>query len=673
VDAGGGTVSYTYDAAGNRLTVSDPNAHTTSFTYDTLSRVATKTEPLGGAWTYSYDLAGNKTSQTDPKGQTVQYQYDALNRLKTVTFPGGTVTFTYDANGNRTQMVDAAGTTTYAYDELNRLVSVTDPFGKVLQYDYDAGGNRTRLTYPDGKVVLYTYDVLNRLATVKDWLNQTTSYSYDDAGRLVHVTNGNGTVVDYGYDVAGRMTGLANKKGDGTVLSSYAYTLDPLGNQAASVQTEPLAQPDFVDGTVSYTADAENRLTSAGGETVAHDANGNVMTQGTDTFTWDANDRLVASTIGGMAGSYAYNGVGHRLRRTLGGVVTRYVVDPSVKLSTVVAETDGTGAITAYYVHGLGLIERIDSGGQARFYHYDYRGSTIALTDAIQAATASYAYSSFGAVVASSGTTANPFRYLGSHGIVDEGNGLLAVRARYYRPATGRFLSKDLIVAADGKTQTMHRYAYADNSPTNLMDLSGLTPTSAVDLWDVANWVWKPVRSAASFFLSFASVGREIETDRERNGGKSNRQAAYDRMVEMSGDLSASDDDFQESVEGVYEDAGEEVVDKGGRLVKAGFDFALGSGGLSSDPAKEVREAIIKSQTLRLGDLRITGGTALQIWKNWKFANKLQDFIYNGLTPEQRALLLANQLTALGLPTKAENPELWEVLGLNRLRLEKGK
>jgi RHS repeat-associated protein len=353
------------------------------------------------------------------------------------------------------------------------MTSFTDPFGKSIGYAYDAAGNRTGLTYPAGLLVTYTYDALNRMASVKDWLNQTTSYTYDAAGRFALTTNGNGTRAEYAYDAAGRMTLLANKKSDGSVISSYAYTLDPIGNQTASVQTEPLL-PDFEDQAESYAYDVENRLTAVNATAFTYDANGNMTSQGTDSFIWDANDRLVASSLGGVAGQYRYNGVGHRLERTLSGLTTRYLVDPNATLSTVLAETDAAGTITAYYVHGLGLVSRIEPGGATRYYHYDYRGSTIALTDATQAVTDSYAYDVFGALSGSTGRTANPFRYLGAAGVMDDGLSILSVRARYYSATLGRFLGKDMMTGADSDTQALHGYVYALNDPINRVDPSGL-------------------------------------------------------------------------------------------------------------------------------------------------------------------------------------------------------
>jgi RHS repeat-associated protein len=157
-----------------------------------------------------------------------------------------------------------------------------------------------------------------------------------------------------------------------------------------------------------------------------------------------------------------------------GGAVTRYVLDRVGRLAQVLAETGAAGNITAEYVYGLGLISRIDGKGRARYYHYDSRGSTIALTDAGGQITEAYAYDPFGRPI-SAAVSDNRFRYLGRHGVIDEQNGLLYIRARYYSTQRGRFITKDPTTGRDSDSQSLNRYVYALNNPIRLIDISGLS------------------------------------------------------------------------------------------------------------------------------------------------------------------------------------------------------
>ncbi len=471
-DPAGGTVTYAYDNVGNRTRMTDPNGNATTYEYDRANRLTRRTEPLGNATSYTYDAVGNLASRTDATGRTTSYTYDVLNRLIRIAYPNSTeVTFAYDKNGNRTQMVDGIGTSTYTYDALNRMLAAQDAFGKTLAYGYDFNGNVTTLVYPDGKTVTYAYDALDRMASVTDWQSRATTYTYDAASRLTRSQNPNGTRADYGYDAAGRLTGLSNRKNDGSVISSYAYTLDPIGNHLQVTQTEPLA-PILASKEIASAYDAENRLLTAGPTTFTYDGNGNMTARGADTFAYDPENRLTQSTIAGASVTYRYDGSGRRMERT-DGTSKRYVVDVNRPLPTVLAETDGSGSFTAYYVYGLGLVSRIYSDGNIRYYHFDFRGSTVALTDPTQAVTDTYAYDPFGKVLNSEGATPNPFRYVGRYALMDEGNGLLFVRARWYSQELGRFLTKDPLPGNELDGQSKNRYAYAFGNPVRLVDPSG--------------------------------------------------------------------------------------------------------------------------------------------------------------------------------------------------------
>jgi RHS repeat-associated protein len=70
--------------------------------------------------------------------------------------------------------------------------------------------------------------------------------------------------------------------------------------------------------------------------------------------------------------------------------------------------------------------------------------------------------------------TPNPFGYVGRYGVMEEGNGLKFMRARYYDETTGRFLNKDLIPGSITKPQSLNRYAYVSNNSVNGIDPSGL-------------------------------------------------------------------------------------------------------------------------------------------------------------------------------------------------------
>ncbi len=195
--------------------------------------------------------------------------------------------------------------------------------------------------------------------------------------------------------------------------------------------------------------------------------NGNTTRSGANSYTYDSENHLMS-----MNGTVTmlYDGDGNRVAKTANGVTTRYLVDdrnPS-GLPQVVEETVN-GMVTRQYTYGLQLISEnqlVSNTWTASFYGQDGSGSVRQLTNASQTVTDTYDYDAFGNKVNSTGTTPNNYLYRGEQ--YDPDLGLYYLRARYYNPATGRFLNVDPM-ADDGQ----RRYQYAAADPVDGMDPTG--------------------------------------------------------------------------------------------------------------------------------------------------------------------------------------------------------
>jgi RHS repeat-associated protein len=472
-DAKNGTVTFGYDGFGQLTLLADARSKTNSFAYDSAGNLIRTTNPVSGVTTYGYDVAGRLISMTDPKTNAFTYAYDGLDRPTEIRQAGAAlVRYAYDCC-NLSSVSNSAGVLQFQYDAANRLTAFINNFGQTIQYGYDANGNVTALTYPGGKVVQYQYDAGDRLSRVTDWLGNITSYSYDKAGNLARAVNANGTMAAYEYDAANRLVGLVNLKDDTSIISRYKYTLDGLGNRVNIAAFDP-APVVLASTNVSYTYDADNRIQAATGATFTHDANGNLTAIGgtkPTTFSYDIFNRLTQVAFINYAAQYQYDALGNRIARTVNGATTKYIVDPNGMLSKLLTETDGAGNTAAYYVYGLGLISKVMPTGQTYFYHYDGLGSTTALSDSAGNVVNKYAYDPFGNL--SSGgaeTVPNPLRYVGGFGVMDETNGLLFMRARYYSPTMGRFITKD----PAGLRADLNLYGYVRNKPITKVDPTGL-------------------------------------------------------------------------------------------------------------------------------------------------------------------------------------------------------
>ena len=457
--------SQSFDADGNVASLLNSNDNGLTFDYDAAGRLTKITYADGASVTKTYNNRGLVSQLVNGRGQTADYTYDAANRLISVSDQTGIIDYTYDNNGNLFTVADSVGTITREYDNLNRVIKFNDVFGNLIQYSYDEVGNIIGITYPGNKKVTYTYDDDNRLTKVTDWAGRETAYTYDANNRLTQIHNADSATVTMTYDVAGRITKYVDTS------YHFDYTYDSAGRLVAE---------EGYDFGVSYvlnvelTYDDANRIATYNGAQVDYDQDGNMISgpsqKGTSTYTFDSRNRLTA--MGGL--SYTCDAEGRRVSVTQDGNTTRYVVNPNSALSQVLMETTPAGEVIAYYVYGLGLLGRETADGAYHTYHYDYRGSTVALTDLTGAVTDRYYYDPFGALVSSTGETSNPFLYNGRDGVMTDENGLYYMRARYYNPMTKTFISRDPLIGNINRPLSLNLYAYVEGNPVMLIDPIGM-------------------------------------------------------------------------------------------------------------------------------------------------------------------------------------------------------
>jgi len=463
---------FGYDGNGNLTGLTDPKDQATGFEYYENNWLKKITYPEGAEESYTYNPVGTLDTKTDANSVVTTYGYDDLHRLTSITAPDLSIAYTYDMVGNLDTMIDSTGTTDYAYDNLDRLTNITYPNAKTIDYTYDAVGNITSIATDFG-TVNYAYYDNNLLDTITLPNSQQVTYQYDAADNLTRIDYPNATYTVFAYDTRNRLTNLTNYAPGDTVISTYAYTLDGVGNRTNVDLAEPLI-PGFETGTINYTYNLGNILATGDSTTYTHDANGNRTSKTIGTtvtsYTYDPLNRLTQVSDGTQTTQYIYNGLGQRVAKIEDGVQTNYLIDPNGILPQVLAEMDASNNLIAFYVYdGVGLVAKITPASEYYFYHYDGLGSTVAITDSSAQIVNAYAYSPYGMVGAQE-TIPNPFTYVGRFGVMAEGNGLYYMRARYYDPEVGRFINKDPIGYAGG----MNLYGYVGGNPINFVDPWGL-------------------------------------------------------------------------------------------------------------------------------------------------------------------------------------------------------
>ncbi len=493
--------NYSYDNRGMLDSVTLPVIGSTAYQYDSLGALVRITDLNGNDWDFGYTGMGLLNSGTDPLGNNTGYSYDNRGRLDDIDYANGdSCIYLYDATSNITSAWHTGGPSiNYSYDPLNRL-DTTDSLN--LEYDIEGrtinaedSGSDFGATYDDdGRIetvtydsffnfhVNYTYDPDNgRLTSVSDsYPSAQVDFSYDNDGLLTSMTRSNGVNGTFTYDDAGRLERIQ----EGTIID-LNYTLDDAGQVTeVDMANIPLAPWDCVTTeNDTFTYDAASQVNSSG---YIYDTRGRRTNAPAGTnYNWDGASRLTEIDTADLT----YNGIGGLVTHTQLGNTTHYYRNYALGLAPIVAEEDDTAsAFHRYYVWTPGgkLLYMIDpqDSNEAYFYHFDRTGSTLALTDSGGAVTDKYAYTPYGTLLQHDGANDQPFTFVGSAGVRQEGESgtLYQMRARYYDATTASFLSREPLWPLIGDPQQLNPYQYGLQQPINNVDPTGLAVSG--DLWE---------------------------------------------------------------------------------------------------------------------------------------------------------------------------------------------
>jgi len=572
-DFKGVVTAYGRDAQGNATTEASADIGTASTQYDNLGLPSQITDPLGQATTITRDALGRPTSLVFADGKTTTLRYD----------------LTANSKGYLSEIVDRSGTTEYTRDAFGRVTLKKQTLinGSVQQvsYGYNANGTLASIGYPNGGTLSHVYDATGRL-TGLNWngtplvsgiawnpLGQPTAWSwafsspaiaasrtYDTAGRLT------GTEFSsYVYDAAGRITSLTQNLyqpgdtdpthstiGSANITWSVGYNnvgritsfnatgntagfgYDANGNRASSTRAlngQTTSRTYTVGATSNRLTGFSQTINGSSNTSVSYgyNANGDMVTDGLRSYTYDAEGRLAASTTGATDTSpttrYAHNALGQRVFKTepLYPPSQGNAADPSFMQSLIAfftklwspttAQAEQLGYAYIYDEQGT-LIAEVGSGGtnsagQSQYIylptangpmpiaaivngntyaiHSDHLNTPRRLTNANGQVVWQWGYSAFGEDkpttarnrFANTDTTPNlgttnisevkfNLRYPGQY--ADEESGLFYNYFRSYDPGTGRYPQGDPIGLGGG----WNRFGYVGGNPLGATDPKGL-------------------------------------------------------------------------------------------------------------------------------------------------------------------------------------------------------
>ena len=379
-DAGGRTITLTYNEADRISEITDPAGRKTVLTYDEQGDLVEVKDPLEGTWQYEYGAPHKMLALTDPNGhrEWVVYEgdkiaamvdplgnatglsYDELTRTTTITDPLGDETKkTYSTAGITTKIVDALGGVTESeYDIDYNLLSSKSPQSHETTYEYDSIGNRTKEIDALSNDISRTYEPeFNQVLTETDARDNTTTYEYDEKGNLIKKTDALGNETLYEHNEYGELLKETNARGFST-----EYSYDQHGNR--------ISMEDDLENITTYEYNILGRRTKE------MDANLHAT-----TWQYDDLDRIVKIGGGSEApgecpscgqskynvseeGDYTYNAVGNLITFTdLLGRVTFHEYDAADREIKVVRD------------YGQGKLN------VTTLYDYDEAGRLIANTD----------------------------------------------------------------------------------------------------------------------------------------------------------------------------------------------------------------------------------------------------------------------------------------------------
>jgi RHS repeat-associated protein len=259
-------------------------------------------------------------------------------------------------------------------------------------------------------------------------------------GTTSAASGGGNEIETFGYDFLDRLTSVSG-------AYSETYTYNQIGNMMSK------------NGVVYTYGDSAHKhaVTLVGSTSYDYDANGNMTSRGSQTITWDVENRVTSITGGAL---FIYDGDGRRVKKTENGETILYANKYYERNLT-------TGVVTTSYYLADKLVAQRE-GTTLNYIHQDHLTGTSVISNSTGSFVSSISYFPFGTTRAGSVPTDKKFT-----GQRLDNTDLYYYGARYYDPTIGRFISPDTIVPNPVNPQSLNRYTYCLNNPLKYVDPSG--------------------------------------------------------------------------------------------------------------------------------------------------------------------------------------------------------
>lgn len=495
-----------YNSNGSLISFTNRDEKITKYFYNENNQLKETIRPDSSKESIKYNSMGDTTQISYDSWATVdkEYKYNDLGQLSKITKDNDEIN--------------------YAYDSIGQLTSRGPP-SKQINYTYDNHGNLNGIEYPSGKKVDYEYDILNQIDKVVSENETIVDYEYDNNGNTIKELYGNDVERNSTYDKLNRLKNINITK-ESSSLYSRNLTYDKtylIKNTATSVNNDSTKNQKINYSDLNKISQINN-TTLGTKEQYNLDNYSNIIKSPSSQNTISENGQLLTSRISGKNYSYEYDDKGNRLSKSNGNnkFNDKYTWSDDNKLENIKITTKDNPTINIDYEYDVsGLLKsrskdssktddyvwdelssipllledntnnyiygndnspiaQIDkNSGDISYLHRDERNSVILATDSEGNSLLTRDYDAYGNQVDE--TIINPpnappvnfetnFGYAGEY--LDEDTGLYNLRARWYEPLTGSFISEDPLLTITGEA-----YSYASGNPLSFVDPLGLSST----------------------------------------------------------------------------------------------------------------------------------------------------------------------------------------------------
>jgi RHS repeat-associated protein len=591
------TVDTTYDAAGNPLTITrnaGSGAITTQMTYDKLGRKSSLIDPDAGTTTYTYNAAGDQITGTDAKSQLVTQSYDALGRRwlrqTSAAADGNNITdqWFYDTASNGFGLLGSESHSSTTGATISRTM-IYDTYGRTYQRSSSiAGNNYTETTAYDGYsrtkaqqdasgyVLSNAYSTKGFLSSQSDsragnlyQINTTTArgqvatdqrggtsalastITYNTAtGRIASTCSGAGCALQnlqYAFDLAGNLS-TRSRTASGTTITEtltndalnrltqstifngstnttvFTASYDKLGN-ICTKNGVAYTYPGPAGCAAHGSTGSPDQVTKVGTVSYAYDTDGNQSSGNGRTLAYNALNQLSSASQSTNQTTFQYDPEGARFQR----------VDNSSTTTTYIGGVEilRTGATTETrrYLAGVAIDFVRSSGSNQTLYVFnDHLGSTDVLagpTGTLTEALSFDVHGNYRNATTWQGTA--PETGVGSiytrQGFTGHEHadpvGLIHMNGRTYDPSMGRMLQADPL--AGPGPQGLNRYSYVANNPLSLTDPTGYSwwrdiAATAILVFAPEAWAYFGVEWGVGTAIATGFVAGVVQSD-HLNGG----------------------------------------------------------------------------------------------------------------------------------------------------------